>query len=123
MNKFKNKTDLVSYIDCHNIWRNAFFDGRTIKVLRASSTSCLKAEKNLLLTNLGEIELVRIKGLQYLIDSEFSRPFLKVAAFVKQGNEAMLSRDHLSLTGCHIIAEETTAHALFPLHARIKVQI
>lgn len=58
--------------------------------------ACLKLEEHLFLPHFGKVELVPIKRLEDLINTELSRPFLQVAALVQLSNETILTRNDLN---------------------------
>lgn len=84
-----------AYIDSDNA--GAIFDinGSIGDELRLLIVAGLKLEQHLLLANFSEVEFGPVKGLEDLIHTEFSRPFLQVAALIQLGDESILPRNHL----------------------------
>jgi hypothetical protein len=96
----------VKYIDCNNVGSMVTISAWGIcKEIAVVATTILKSEQNLLLANLGEVELGRIEWLEHTVNTELGRPLLEVAAFVELCNKPKVTRNHLGLTGCDIISE------------------
>ena len=112
---------MASYIDCYDTRRVGFIDRGTVKEERRVASPILEAEQHLLLANLGEVKLGRIKWLEDAVNPELGGPFLEVAALVQLGNEPLLPRDHLGFAGRHIIPEQTPVQPIFPLQTSPKI--
>jgi hypothetical protein len=94
------------YIDCNYVGNMVTLSAWGIcKEIAVVATTTLKAEQNLLLANLGEVELGRIERLEHTVNTELGRALLEVAAFIELCNKPKLARNHLGLTGCDIISE------------------
>lgn len=94
------------YIDCNNAGSMVTLSAWGIfKEIAAVATTILKAKENLILANLGEVELGRIEWLEHTVNTELGRALLEVAAFVKLCNKPKLARNHLGLAGCYVISE------------------
>mmetsp|Transcript_25080 Transcript_25080/g.54565 ORF Transcript_25080/g.54565 Transcript_25080/m.54565 type:complete len:218 (+) Transcript_25080:956-1609(+) len=75
----------------------------------------VKLEKSLLLSSFREVKLAVIKGLFHQIDTELGRAFLRGTALVQLGNEAELTRDHLSRALRHVVAKHALCVQFVPL--------
>lgn len=94
------------YIDSNNIWCTiSNSDWSIIQEVAVITSTILKLEEHLFLTNFGKVELGRVKWLEHTVDTELGRALLKVATFVQLCNKAKVARDDLGFTGSDIIAE------------------
>lgn len=91
-----------TYIDGNNI-RGPIEINRCIREeLGFAICACFELEEDLILPNSGEVEPAPVKGLHYLVNSEFSGPLLNVAALVQLSYEATATRNHLKQKFYHI---------------------
>lgn len=91
----KNDTRSNTYIDGHHIGTG--HDRRLLIVLTNTILAGTELEKNLLLANFCEIELLAIKWLENLIHSKFCGALLQMPAFIELCHESILPGNHLQV--------------------------